>query len=894
MSKVSTYILICLVAIGFLTACSTKKNKFANRAYHNTNANYNGFFYAKESIKKGEEKIAANKDLDWEEILPIFIIPTDDEAKKVYPEMDRAIEKLSKVIEWHSIKIKGKEYNKWVDDSYLLIGVAHFYKRKFTDAEKTLKFVSENYKDEKQADTRLAAYTWLALTYMEQERLGNARNVFLSVDNKLLAKNPKKNRWRYHAAYAMYYYERNAFSSAVGEIENAIAASTSKKQKARFYFIIGQLFEKDGNAKKAIENYKIAAKMANTNELKFYSMLRQALSADVSYGFDEVRALLQDLLDEEKYEIYYDQVYWALGQSYFKEKEDSTAIEYLKKSVAVSQGNRRQKIKSFRKLADWHFEQRIYRPASSYYDSTLVYLPPDHEDYVALEIKSGTLKELVTHMDMAQHQDSIQRVVAKEPAELDKFLAELVRRFEKEEEERRLQAELEAAIEARKSSGNQFAKKSGAWYFYNPNTVSGGRADFSRRWGDREDEDFWRVKSISPQSNNMAFQNNDPEASKGEPAALLEEDIVAVAPKAIAGIERPVETKGRVPTFEELMLGLPTNDSLMDTSRAMMQQALYKAGILFKEYLNDIDYAVESFMEIVDNFDDGTYFLASHYQLYRLFIAKEKAGSYFTTNFKFTSGWWKDVILEDYPDSEYAYLILNPNALEEGERKRLAELEQYEDIYKRYKQRQYLPLITEIKYIIDNQPTNHLIQKYYLLRAMCIGYVAHPSTDALEEKLVEIVSLYPGSEEAKTAQRLIALINQSESGPLVPQAQEANFKFNAQEMHYFAVIIPANESDVNNLKFKVSDFNMEYFRNQSLKVSVNFITKQDQVLLVKSFANADAGIDYLATFNSNTDKVKFIKDKNYQYFLISKSNYSSLFRNKELEEYISFFKKTYK
>jgi hypothetical protein len=892
LNRFYTYLFLALAGAAVISSCSRKKNTLTSRTFHNTSANYNGFFYAKESIKKGEDKIAAGKDLDWEELLPIFIIPTEDEAKRVYPEMDRAIEKLSKVIDYHSIKIKGKEYNKWVDDSYMLIGVSHFYKRKFTEAEKTLKFVTETFTEPKQADTRLAAKTWLALTYMEQEKLGNARNVFLSVDNKLLKQNPKKNRWKYHSAYALYYQKRGAYSSAVSEMQKAIANSTTKKQKARFYFIIGQLFEQEGNSKKAIENYQMANKLARTNEMRFYSTLRQALAADQTVGFDQVRELLYELLAEDKYDIYQDQVYWALATSYFKENEDSIAIEYLKQSVAVSQGNKRQKIKSFRKLADWHFEERIYRPASKYYDSTLVYLPQDHEEYSILEVRSNTLKELVEYLDVVSHQDSIQRIAKMDPDERDKFLMDLVRRFEKEEEERRIKEQMEAAIAARKAGGNQFAAKGGQWYFYNQGTVASGRGDFARVWGDRENEDFWRVQSIYPQ---QGFDDDLSDDKKMVEGGEGKEELSDLE-KALSGIEKPVQTKGRTPSFDELLAGLPLNDTLLDTSNVRLQEALYKSGILYKEYLNDDDYAVESFTGVVERFEDGEYFLPSHYQLYRLFLKKEQAGSYFTTNFQNTSSWWKDIILTDYPDTEYAYLILNPNAKEESERIRLAELERYEEVYKDFKRRHYRPLIEEIKFIIDNEPDNHLIHKYYLLRALCIGYVAHPSTAPLEDKLVEIVSLFPGSEEAASAQRLIALINQSESGSPFNQPEEDKlaYKFKEKEMHYFALMVPPEEKDINNLKFKLSDFNMSYFKSANLKVSVNFITKQDQIVMVKSFATATQAKEYLESFNANTDKVKFIREKGYQYFLISKPNYSNLFRNKDIDEYISFFNKAYK
>ena len=54
---------ISIVLIVLLISCSTKKNMFTSRAYHNLTARYNVYFNAKEALKAGEKAIeAAHKD----------------------------------------------------------------------------------------------------------------------------------------------------------------------------------------------------------------------------------------------------------------------------------------------------------------------------------------------------------------------------------------------------------------------------------------------------------------------------------------------------------------------------------------------------------------------------------------------------------------------------------------------------------------------------------------------------------------------------------------------------------------------------------------------------------------------------------------------------------------
>ncbi|MFW6224697.1 MAG: hypothetical protein ACOC4B_00345, partial [Bacteroidota bacterium] len=144
----------------FVLACSTEKNTFVTRTYHNITAKYNAYFNGKESFKAGLQKVDDSFEDDYTHILPIFKYGDENIAQSVAPEMERAIDKATKVIEKHSITAKPKnlkkkkserkkltdkekeyysktEYNKWVDDSYLMMGKAYFYEHEFMMAIKT-------------------------------------------------------------------------------------------------------------------------------------------------------------------------------------------------------------------------------------------------------------------------------------------------------------------------------------------------------------------------------------------------------------------------------------------------------------------------------------------------------------------------------------------------------------------------------------------------------------------------------------------------------------------------------------------------------------------------------------------------------------------------------------
>ena len=140
-------ILLLNLLIGVMAGCSTKKNTGASRAYHNLSAHYNVYFNARESMKDGLVRIDLGLQDDYTHILPISKSTVPDAGKVATSEMDLVITKCNKLIKLHSItrspqrkpnnserykKFASKgEYNKWVDDSYLLMGMASYYKHDY-------------------------------------------------------------------------------------------------------------------------------------------------------------------------------------------------------------------------------------------------------------------------------------------------------------------------------------------------------------------------------------------------------------------------------------------------------------------------------------------------------------------------------------------------------------------------------------------------------------------------------------------------------------------------------------------------------------------------------------------------------------------------------------------
>ena len=142
--------LLILLAVAAIQGCTTKRDGRAYRWYHNTNARFNGFFYAQEAIKEADLKIESLYEPNWDEILPLYLDTDEGSSQQVYPLMERAIEKSSKVVDKHTISaskrhrkyFKRHELNKWIDNNYMVIGKAYYMKEDYAKSEEIFLYLA--------------------------------------------------------------------------------------------------------------------------------------------------------------------------------------------------------------------------------------------------------------------------------------------------------------------------------------------------------------------------------------------------------------------------------------------------------------------------------------------------------------------------------------------------------------------------------------------------------------------------------------------------------------------------------------------------------------------------------------------------------------------------------
>lgn len=843
-------------------------------------------------MKETEMQLWASKKDNYLEMLPVYVLPDEEGQKGLYPSMDEIIDKCSTVIDRHSMEIKKKEHNKWIDDNFLLIGIANYYKGKYATAQEMFSYCAKKYKGE---DSRFDAALWLARTYIEQKQYNRAVTVLSAIERDTGKDRPKDFLAKYETVYSDLFLRQERYQDALPHLEDAARLTKDKKKKARITFILGQTYKELNNSRQAIEAYADVIKQRPEYEMEFYAKISQALAYDRRLDPQKILDMLWAMAKDEKNIEYYDQIYYALAEIEIENQNIEQGIEHLKTSAAKSISNPRQKGQSYLRLAEIYFTDREYVLSKNYYDSTATYLPEDYPNYKLIIMTGASLNGLVENIHNVNYNDSIIALALMDDKERDKKLLKMIVELEAEEERKKQDelAALERIQNAVPSGGKGSSGGGRSWYFYNSATIGSGFQEFKRVWGSRTLEDDWRriTKSSFAMGQEMGADSDSLLADLGQ-------------------------EESNVKSLDEYLAELPQTDEEIAAARNIIINSLYDIGTIYKERLKDDNNAIESFVRITNEFDTSMVAPQAYYQLYRIYLEKEQAGDFVGTGFKDNSEYYKSIILSDYPDSEFAKLILDPNFVTSQNQRYEAEKALYEETYKKYNRRQYSEVLVACNTIIDQEPDNNFIAKYYLVKALTVG--ARKDAGSYETLLREIIAKFNGTPEAEKASELLNELNKLKAELARQQRQEEKedaddvdpddeqladapttedtsmYAYDEESEHFFALVFPKGEGDAVTLKETIADFNAVFFRSAKLRSTNSFIDKDHQILIIRSFGNEEEAMDYYNTFIINTQVLAEINTTpSYKKFVISTKNFTVLFRNKNTEVYQAFFESKY-
>ncbi|HEY4651034.1 MAG TPA: hypothetical protein VIG72_06445, partial [Pontibacter sp.] len=488
----SIYLLFLLVAV-VAGACSVERNNPVSKAYHNTTARYNGYFLAREKLRAVEEALQAQMTYDYNTVIPIYSTIDSTTAKAAAADLEDVIKKASFPIQYH-------KNSKWVDDSYNLIGKARYYQLDFPDAARTFKYTNTISKDK---DARHEALVWLMRTYLQLKELDNANQVSELLRRERLNKD---NARELYLARAQYHRLLGDTAQVIENLALSIPNFEQKDAQSRVRFALAQLYQATDQDKEAYKQYSKILRRNPPYDLGFFSRLYIGQVTELSKGQDleRIAGFYEKMLKDEKNKEYRDKILYEMAQFELRQQHFDQALAYLQQSVKERGLLANQKAYSYLLAGQIYFDHLgKYSMAQAYYDSAVQVYPVTAPEYEAVAERRDVLTSFATQYNTIQTQDSLQRIARMGEAERMIFLQQLAQRQEEEREQllARQQAR-QVQNERRRSSINTsdataFAPTTtgGVWYFDNPAAMTNARAEFTRRWGDRPLQDFWRTRS---------------------------------------------------------------------------------------------------------------------------------------------------------------------------------------------------------------------------------------------------------------------------------------------------------------------------------------------------------------------------------------------------------------
>lgn len=657
---------LAIVVIMVAVSCSTEKNTAQSRWWHSFNARYNTYYNGTLAYIDGSlEKEKGNKD-NFTEMIPLYTVGNKGSRELGAGNFDRAIEKCQKAIKLHSIKkrpewtksrkktekdiewLSRKEYNPFLWKAWLLMGRSQFMKGSFDEAASTFAYMSRLYSTQPAIYGRARA--WLAKCYIEQDWIYDAEDVITKMRRDSLHWRARK-EWDY--TYADYYIHTGQYAEAIPYLRKVIKHEMRRKQKAREWYLMGQLEAALGNNENAYKAFKRVIRMHPPYELEFNARIAMT---EVMGGKQSKKMIkkLRRMARSDNNKEYLDQVYYAIGNIHLNQKDTTSAIAAYEQGNAKSTRGGIEKGVLLLKLGDLYWEREDYSNARRCYGEAIGLLDKERDDYQQLSDRSKILDELVPYTEAVHLQDSLQALAKMPEAERNEAIDRVIEALKKKEkEERKAQAEAEAqqylsqqggaGNTAQNNTSNNMTDKNGTWYFYNPTAVSQGKATFQKLWGRRENVDDWQ------RSNKTVV------AQASMPEELTDEmrDSIAAAEAMQDSIKNSLDSAQNNPHKREYYLKqIPFTPEQVAESNKIIEDGLFHAGVIFKDKFDNLVLGEKNLRRLTDNYKDYENLDEAYYHLFLLYSRRQDSGKAAT---------YLDLLKRDFPESQWTALLADPN-----------------------------------------------------------------------------------------------------------------------------------------------------------------------------------------------------------------------------------------
>ncbi len=914
-----------------------KKIGLPQRMLQNTVTRYNYYFNASNKLNEVIERAKQAFTDDYTKLLPFYNYTLESTASDA-TQLDSIIWKTNSGIVLHDLR------GDWTDDLYLLWGAAYFFQQKFDSARILFQFINQAYapreKDgyaktigsardgnnalsvstpekkgkiarmiSKAPPRRNDAFIWQIRNYIAQNQLAEAASLIEALQRD--PQFPVRLREELHEVEALLFYQQQNWDSTAHHLSQALERATNQNERARWEFLLGQLYEQTGKWSEAKKYYRRSIPRTTNPILEIYARLgaiRTDREGDASLIAENIRDLKQ-MAKRDKYADYRDIIYFMAAQMQGQTGDQPATKELLLNSIQVASNNASLRNQAFEQLARICLNEKEYRQAYNFYDSIQLNDPklpnPD-----SIRKWKEVLSVIATQMEIIERQDSLLRIVAMPEEERKEFIRKLVKELRRQQglkdDSNRPQPTTGTTV-----MGTGGTEPKGEWYFYNVNSRSRGQAEFQARWGNRPNADQWR---------RIAALNSSTQPTTGSGTNL-------------PGSTGNTSTTGEI-DFETLYASLPLTVEQQQKLYDSLQQAWFVLGETYTQRMEDCAKGITALELIVNTYPT---FQRMDEVLFLLYFCHLKNGDEARA---------RDVrakLEKNFPSSPKTNLVVSGKDPAKEKQKQATLM--YQTVYDQFVSGQYakaaslkkeadslygknywtpqLAYVEAVYYIQQRVDTaafnrlNFIVQNFQstplAIKAETLIRVLS-RRDSIEQELKNYTSTTPNTQKADTVVKKQptptppstakptsqpAPVNQPT--PTKPDSvsaapKNAVYSFRPNQTHQVVVLL--QDVDIvfaNEAKNSIFRYNRTAFYDKQFTLEVVRLNDKQQLLLIGSFPQSTAALDYLKEVKKAAPTTIFpwLNANRYRFGIIDAENLQQVQSDKKYDDYEQYIQRVY-
>ena len=527
------------------------KYTLGRRAYQNTVSQFNFLFNAEEELNENILKARNEYVDDYTTLISFYDYDLSVTSKN---SIDSIIYRCNANIVLHDLR------SNWVDDAYLLLAKAYLFHKDFDTAGSILQFINYSF-DEKQdgmdlpigsnlrntkgkfsiataennrffenLNVRNESMIWQARNYIEKEEWNEGISLLQLLEADAIF--PKRLYPFLNEQLAYGYYQMEMYDKAAAALEKGINNAPDDAAKTRWYYLLGQLWQKADKWDKAYPWFKKANQNAVNPIISVYAKISMISydAKNANNAWEELAYSLEKMIKRDKYKPYADIIYFEMAKLAIQNNAYTKANDWLIQSIKKNGSNLKQKQKAFELLGDINYSNNYYSIAKLAYDSVSIVLKTN-PNYESIQARKKWLSTISTNEKIVEAQDTLQYIYQLNPSNQEAYFKLWQKRTKIETEflkdifldktpnsTKNSQQNNDAINNFSSLNNNSFSNNSNSdFYFDNRSVLVQGKQNFTQKWGQRPNVDSWRRKtslmnatsSLSNQdASSTGFQNN--------------------------------------------------------------------------------------------------------------------------------------------------------------------------------------------------------------------------------------------------------------------------------------------------------------------------------------------------------------------------------------------------